>query len=57
MRPSWRSPERIPLRHRKARTGRKPKTGEPVEVPPREVPVFEPSRHLRSRVAGSLRAL
>ena len=38
------------VRHRKARTGRNPRTGEPVEVPAREVPVFKPSRHLRSRV-------
>ena len=38
------------LRHRKARTGRNPKTGGPVEVPPRDVPVFKPSRHLRRRV-------
>ena len=38
------------VRHRKARTGRNPRTGEPVEVPPRNVPVFKPSIHLRSRV-------
>jgi integration host factor subunit beta len=38
------------VRHRKARTGRNPRTGEPVEVPPRHVPVFKPSRHLSSRV-------
>ena len=38
------------VRHRKARTGRNPRTGEPVEVPPRDVPVFNPSRHLRNRV-------
>ena len=38
------------VRHRKARTGRNPRTGEAVEVPPRDVPVFKPSRHLRSRV-------
>ena len=31
------------LRHRKARTGRNPKTGGPVEVPPCDVPVFKPS--------------
>ncbi len=45
------------VRHRKARTGRNPKTGEPVEVPSRDVPVFEPSRHLRSRVDRSLGVL
>ena len=38
------------VRHRQARTGRNPRTGEEVEVPPRYVPVFKPSRHLRSRV-------
>ena len=38
------------VRHRKARTGRNPRTGEAVEVPARGVPVFKPSRHLRSRV-------
>ena len=34
-----------------------PRTGEPVEVPARDVPVFEPSRHLRSRVDRSLGVL
>ena len=38
------------VRHRKARKARNPRTGEPVEVPPRAVPVFKPSMHLRSRV-------
>lgn len=38
------------VRHRKARTGRNPRTGEPVPVPARSVPVFQPSRHFRSRV-------
>ena len=38
------------VRHRKARTGRNPRTGEPVEAPLRDVPVFKPSLHLRSRV-------
>ena len=38
------------VRHRKARTARNPRTGEPVEVPPRDVPVFKPSKHLRSRL-------
>ena len=38
------------VRHRKARAGRNPRTGEPVEVPSRAVPVFNPSRHLRRRV-------
>ena len=38
------------VRHRKARSGRNPKTGEPVEVPSRNVPVYQPSRLLRERV-------
>ena len=38
------------VRHRKARTARNPRTGEPVEVSPRVAPVFKPSRHLSSRV-------
>ena len=38
------------VRHRKARTARNPRTGAPVELPSRVVPVFEPSRHLRSLV-------
>ena len=38
------------VRHRKARTARKPRTGEPVEVSARAVPVFQPSRLLRDRV-------
>ena len=43
------------VRHRKARTGRNPRTGETVEVPARDVPVFKPSRHLRSRVERGYR--
>ena len=31
------------VRHRKARQARNPRTGEPVEVPPRSAPVFQPS--------------
>ena len=38
------------VRHRKARTARNPRTGEAVEVAARDVPVFQPSRLLRSRV-------
>jgi integration host factor beta subunit len=39
------------VRRRKTRTARNPRTGDPVEVPSRSVPVFKPSKHLRSRVA------
>lgn len=38
------------LRHRKARTGRNPKTGEPVEVPAKVVAYFKPGKELRERV-------
>jgi integration host factor subunit beta len=38
------------VRHRKARTARNPKTGQPVEVPARAAPVFQPSISLRDRV-------
>ena len=38
------------VRHRNARKARNPRTGEPVEVPARDVPVFQPSTHFRSRV-------
>lgn len=39
------------VRKRKARMARNPRTGESVEVPARHVPVFKPSKHLRSQVA------
>ena len=39
------------VRRRKTRIARNPRTGDPVEVPSRSVPVFKPSKHLRSRVA------
>ena len=38
------------VRKRKTRMARNPRTGEPVEVPSRLVPVFKPSKHLRARV-------
>ena len=38
------------VRHRKARTARNLRTGDPVVVPPRVAPVFKPSSHFRSRV-------
>lgn len=39
------------VRKRKSRMARNPRTGDAVRVPPRHVPVFKPSKHLRSRVA------
>ena len=39
------------IRHRKTRMARNPRTGDPVKVPQRAVPVFKPSKHLRNKVA------
>lgn len=44
------------VRHRKARTARNPRTGDPVKVPPRKVPVFKASKHFRSKVVKAHRA-
>jgi len=40
------------VRHRKARIGRNPKTGEPVEIEAKSVPFFRPGKELRARVNG-----
>ena len=37
-------------RQRRARTGRNPKTGARVEVPPKRIPFFKPSKDLRALV-------
>jgi integration host factor subunit beta len=37
-------------RQRRARIGRNPKTGARVEVPPKRVPFFKPSKELRELV-------
>ncbi|HKK28220.1 MAG TPA: HU family DNA-binding protein [Gemmatimonadota bacterium] len=39
------------VRHRKERMARNPRTGEPVRVPPRAVPVFRPSKLWKEYVA------
>ena len=39
------------VRKRKTRMARNPRTGDSVEVPSRSVPVFKPSKHLRTRVS------
>ena len=39
------------IRNRKTRMARNPRTGEPVEVAARPVPVFKPSKELRAVVA------
>ena len=44
------------VRHRKARRARNPRTGEPVELPARDVPVFQPSRHVCSTVDRGYRS-
>jgi integration host factor subunit beta len=37
-------------RERKSRVGRNPKTGERVEVPPKRVPYFKPSKALKDLI-------
>src|SRR6202163_1041172 len=39
-------------RQRRGRTGRNPKTGAKVEVPPKRILVFKPSRELKEQVNG-----
>ena len=40
------------IRNRKTRMARNPRTGSPVEVSARPVPVFKPSKERRALVAG-----
>ena len=35
------------IRHRGARTGRNPKTGDKVDVPPKRIPYFKPGKELQ----------
>ena len=37
-------------RERRGRTGRNPKTGAKVEVPPKKIPYFKPSKELKDHV-------
>jgi integration host factor subunit beta len=39
-------------RQRQARVGRNPKTGDKVDVPPKRIPFFKPSKELRDLVNG-----
>ena len=39
-------------RQRSGRTGRNPKTGAKVEVPPKRIPFFKPSKGLKEHVNG-----
>lgn len=43
------------VRRRKTRQARNPRTGETVKVPARMVPVFKPSKQLRSKVSKANR--
>ena len=40
------------VKQRAARKARNPRTGEPVEVPPKKVVVFKPGRLMEERVAA-----
>ncbi len=42
------------VRSRRARTARNPRTGDPVRVEARSVPVFKPSKQFRGQVAGEV---
>jgi integration host factor subunit beta len=41
------------LRSRKSRTGRNPKTGEKVDVPPKKIPYFKPGKELKELINRS----
>ncbi|MBZ5641607.1 MAG: integration host factor subunit beta [Acidobacteriia bacterium] len=43
-------------RQRRGRTGRNPKTGAKVEVPPKKIPFFKPSKELKDHVNGGAHA-
>ena len=45
------------LRSRKSRTGRNPKTGEKVEVPPKKIPYFKPGKELKELINRKLTEL
>ena len=40
------------VKHYKSYTGRNPKTGEKVQVPPKRIPYFKPGKHLREALLG-----
>lgn len=40
-------------RERRGRTGRNPKSGEKVSVPPKTIPFFKPSKELRDLINSS----
>jgi integration host factor subunit beta len=42
------------VRHRRAKEGRNPKTGESVSVPPKKVPFFKAGKEMREKVDGKV---
>lgn len=42
------------VRHRRAKEGRNPKTGETVSVPPKKVPFFKAGKEMRELVDGKI---
>ncbi len=40
------------VRSRRARQGRNPQTGQPVQVPPKRVPYFKPGKELKALIEG-----
>lgn len=44
------------VRHRKAREGRNPKTGEKIKIPARKVPAFVAGKALKESVGGKKKA-
>jgi integration host factor subunit beta len=42
------------IRHRRAKEGRNPKTGEAVSVPPKKVPFFKAGKEMREMVDGKV---
>ena len=42
------------IRHRRAKEGRNPKTGEAVAVPPKKVPFFKAGKEIREMVDGKI---
>jgi len=48
-----RNSERIENRHYSAYTGRNPKTGEAINVPPKRLPFFKVGKELKERVNRS----
>lgn len=42
------------IRHRRAKEGRNPKTGETVSVPPKKVPFFKAGKEMREMVDGKV---